>query len=137
MARYEYPLDNEWRAARERLGMLEAAWDPWTIKCLSKVGVDEGWRCLEIAGGGGSIAEWLCARVGQNGHVTATDLQPRFLQTIDARNLEVLRHNLIEDPFPESEFDLVHARALLTFLPDPALALAKMVSALKPGGGAR
>jgi SAM-dependent methyltransferase len=134
MAQYEYPLDNEWKAARERLAMLEAAWDPWTKSCLLKVGVGEGWRCLEIAGGGGSIGEWLCRRVGSNGHVVATDLQPHFLQAIEASNLKVMRHNIIEDALPEKSFDLVHARALLTFLPDPALALAKMVAALKPGG---
>lgn len=134
MARYEYPLDNEWKAARERLGMLEAAWDPWTQSCLLKIGVTEGWQCLEIAGGGGSITEWLCERVGSSGHVVATDLQPHFLKAIDAANLEVLRHDLIQDPLPERKFDIVHARALLTFLPDPALALTKMVAALKPGG---
>ena len=134
MARYEYPLDNQWGAARERLGRLEAAWDPWTIRCLLKVGVGEGWRCLEIAGGGGSIAEWLCRRVGPGGGVVATDLQPHFLEALGAPNLEVLRHNIISDPLPEARFDLIHARALLTFLPEPGQALTKMVAALKPGG---
>src|SRR5437868_11620692 len=129
---YTYPLDNEWTAARERLGQLEAVWDPWTIRNFEKIGVAEGWRCLEVAGGGGSIAEWLCRHVGPSGHVVATDLQPHFLQAIRASNLEALRHDLIRDPLPERTFDLVHARAVLTFLPRPGEALSKLAAALKP-----
>ncbi len=134
MAEYKYPLDNQWKAARERLALLEAMFDPWTIRNFEKVGVREGWRCLEVAGGGGSIAEWLCRRVGPTGHVVATDLQPHFLEALDASNLEVLRHDLLRDPLPEATFDLVHARAVLTFLPTPAYAVSRLVAALKPGG---
>ena len=71
MAEYKYPLSNEWKEARERLSQLEAVWNPWTIRNFGKVGVREGWHCLELAGGGGSIAEWLCRQVGSSGHVVA------------------------------------------------------------------
>jgi len=99
MARYEYPLDNEWRAARERLGLLEAAWDPWTQSCFLKIGVKEGWRCLEIAGGGGSIAEWLCRRVGPTGRVVAIEQQmgfaiPLLFTTTVGSLWDVLRHHV-------------------------------------------
>jgi ubiquinone/menaquinone biosynthesis C-methylase UbiE len=73
MGEYKYPLSNEWKAARERLSHLEAAWDSWTTRNFGKVGVSEGWHCLEIAGGGGSIAEWLCRQVGSSGRVVATE----------------------------------------------------------------
>jgi SAM-dependent methyltransferase len=89
---------------------------------------------LEIAGGGGSITAWLCNQVGADGHVMATDLDPRFLECIAAPNLEVRRHDILADPLPEASFDLVHTRALLTFLPQPDQAIRKMVAALKPGG---
>ena len=134
MAEYQYVLDNAWKAARERLALIETVWDPWTIRNLGMVGVEAGWRCLEVAGGGGSIAVWLCRQVGPGGHVLATDLDPRFLEAIDAPNLEVRRHDILADPLPEAAFDLVHTRALLTFLSQPAQAIRKMVAALKPGG---
>ena len=134
VAEYEYPLNNEWKAARERLAQLETVWDPWTIRNLGKVGVREGWNCLEVAGGGGSIAEWLCRQVGPTGRVVATDLQPRFLNAMNASNLEIRRHDILSEPLPEETFDLVHARALLTFLPQPAEAIANMAAALKLGG---
>jgi ubiquinone/menaquinone biosynthesis C-methylase UbiE len=75
------------------------------------VGVREGWDCLEIAGGSGSIAQWLCRQVGASGHVAATDLQPRLLEAINASSLEVWRHDILRDPLSEKTFDLVHARA--------------------------
>jgi 2-polyprenyl-3-methyl-5-hydroxy-6-metoxy-1,4-benzoquinol methylase len=131
---YEYPLTNEWMAARERLAQLEAVWDPWTIRNFEKLQVTNGWHCLEIAGGGGSLAEWLCHRTGSSGHVVATDLQTHFLEALKVSNLEVWRHDILSDPLPERAFDLVHARAVLTFLPRPAEAIAKMAAALKPGG---
>jgi SAM-dependent methyltransferase len=131
---YKYPLSNEWKAARERLSQLEAMWDPWTIRNFGKLGVGEGWHCLEIAGGGGSIAQWLCRQVGSCGHVVATDIEPRFLETINSSNLEVWRHDILREPLPEGKFDLVHARGVLTFLPQPAKTIAKMAAALKPGG---
>ena len=134
MSEYQYMLDNVWKAARERLAQLEMTCDPWTIRNLGIVGVKPGWRCLEIAGGGGSITAWLCNQVGADGHVMATDLDPRFLEAIAAPNLEVRRHDILADPLPEASFDLVHTRALLTFLPQPDQAIRKMVAALKPGG---
>ena len=134
MAEYNYPLSNEWKGARERLSLLEALWDPWTIQNLGKMGVEEGWHCLEIAGGGGSIAEWLCRQVGSSGHVVATDLEPRFLEAINKSNLEVWRHDIIHEPLPKQKFDLVHARAVLAFLPQPKETITKIAAALKPGG---
>jgi 2-polyprenyl-3-methyl-5-hydroxy-6-metoxy-1,4-benzoquinol methylase len=134
MAEYKYPLSNEWKGARERLSLLEAMFDPWTIRNLRKIGVREGWNCLEVGGGGGSIAEWLCRQVGSSGHVVATDLEPRFLEAINLSNLEVWRHDILREPLPEGAFDLVHARSVLPFLPQPAETISKMAAALKPGG---
>ena len=58
--------------------------------------------------------------MGGSGHVVATDLEPRFLEAIDASNLEVWRHDIRREPLPEAAFDLAHARAVLGFLPQPA-----------------
>jgi SAM-dependent methyltransferase len=131
---YKYPLSNEWEAARERLFELEAVADPFTLRNLERIGIRKGWHCLEVAGGGGSIARWLCRQVGASGHVVATDLEPRFLEAINEPNLEVWRRDIVRDALPEGRFDLIHARAVLVFLPQPEKAIAKMVVALKPGG---
>src|SRR5215469_12310608 len=134
LSAYQYALDNKWKAARDRLTLLEEVWDPWTIRNLREVGVARNWHCLEIAGGHGSIASWLCNQVGSGGHVVATDLEPHFLEAIKAPNISVERHNILTDDLPESAFDLIHTRALLTFLPEPTLVIEKMLKAAKPGG---
>lgn len=130
----EYTLDNTWHQARRRLALLEAWLDPGTIRHLETLGVGEGWHCLEVGGGGGSIVEWLCRRVGANGHVFATDISTRFLDALDLPNLEVRRHDIVQDDLPEGAFDLVHARLVLTHLAERDKALRRMVKALKPGG---
>jgi 2-polyprenyl-3-methyl-5-hydroxy-6-metoxy-1,4-benzoquinol methylase len=129
-----YFLPNTWEAARERLSLLETIWDPWTMRHLGQLGIRPGWHCLEIAGGAGSIASWLCQQVGPEGHVVATDLEPRFLEQLDEPDLEVWRHNLLTDDLPTAAFDLVHARAILTFLPDAASLIRRIVETVRPGG---
>jgi SAM-dependent methyltransferase len=47
--------------------------------------------------------------------------------------LRVLRHDVTAEDLP-SGFDFVHARWLVEWLPDKALALERMVAALRPGG---
>jgi 2-polyprenyl-3-methyl-5-hydroxy-6-metoxy-1,4-benzoquinol methylase len=130
----EYLLDNAWTRARERLAALERRHDPGTIRHLEALGVADRWHCLEIGGGGGSITEWLCRRVGPAGRVTATDINTRFLEALDFRNLDVRVHNISEDELEQGVFDLVHARAVLMHLPQREAALKRMISALKPGG---
>src|SRR5581483_5052797 len=84
--------------------------------------------------GDGSIADWLCERVGPTGHVLATDIDPRFVHRLRRPNLEVRMHDITADDLPPTTFDLVHARLLLSHLADPEAALSKLVSATKPGG---
>ena len=117
-----------------RLQALERLNDPATISHLEAAGVGPGWRCLEVGGGAGSITRWLCERVGPTGRVVATDLDVRFLERIDAPNLEVRRHDVLEDDLERGAFDLVHSRFLLEHLPRYRDALARMVDALAPGG---
>jgi SAM-dependent methyltransferase len=66
--------------------------------------------------------------------VLATDIDTRFLETLDHQNIEVRSHNLARDPLPEATFDLVHERLVVMHLPDTRSALRKLAAALKPGG---
>lgn len=125
------------RETEQRFGSLAALYDPRTIRFLEATGVGAGWRCLEIGAGGGSIATWLADRVGDSGHVTATDIDPRFLralQSLGRPNVEVLRHDVTVDPLPEAVFDLIHARLVFIHLPEAREALGRVAAALKLGG---
>jgi ubiquinone/menaquinone biosynthesis C-methylase UbiE len=128
----EYVLDNAGLESEQRFASLESCWDPVTIAHLERIGVAEGWSCLEVGGGGGSLGAWLGERVGRAGSVLVTDIDPRWMST--APNVEVRRHDIVTDELDAGCFDLVHARLVLLHLPERRRALAKMVEALKPGG---
>src|SRR3981081_3628253 len=105
--------DNSWHEEHDRLALLEAWLDPWTTSQLDALGITTGWSCLEAGAGGGSIAEWLCTRVGVEGHVLATDIDTRFVGALRHPSLEVQPHDISADELPTGRFDLVHARLLL------------------------
>jgi SAM-dependent methyltransferase len=117
-----------------RFTALPQLYDSTTIRHLETLGVGPGWSCLEVGAGGGSIARWMAGRVGPSGRVLATDIDPQFLTGLNEPPLEVLRHNITVDPLPEASFDLAHTRLVLSHLPQRDVALARIISALKPGG---
>lgn len=129
-----YIFDQQWEQERARLASLSAAFDAATIRQLTAAGVTNGWHCLEVGAGAGTIARWLAAAVGPTGRVVATDIDTRFLDELGGPPLEVVRHDVTSDPIEEHAFDLVHARALVEHVPDRASVIARLVRALRPGG---
>lgn len=129
---YAFPHSGEDESLR--LELFEQRLDPLTKRRIEHLGIGHGARCLEVGGGRGSITRWLCELVGPAGRVTATDLQVGFLDTVDAANVEVVRHDIRTDSFPDGSFDLVHIRAVLMHVPDDGDLLPRMVSWLAPGG---
>jgi len=129
-----YAFRNARAAQRRRLEALEALLDEGSTEILAAQGVGPGWSCLEVGGGGGSIARWLAERVGPEGTVLATDLDTTVLAESAGPNLEVRAHDVLTDALPADAFDLVHLRLVLAWVADPALALERLVAALKPGG---
>jgi 2-polyprenyl-3-methyl-5-hydroxy-6-metoxy-1,4-benzoquinol methylase len=129
-----YVFDQSWQRERERLSALESLFDDASRRLLNGLGLQEGWRCLEVGCGAGGIATWLADRVGSTGRVLATDLDTRFLDGHGRANLEVRTHDVISDPLEPDTFDVVHARAVLEHLPARDEVLRGLVGAVKPGG---
>jgi SAM-dependent methyltransferase len=117
-----------------RLRLLEEYHDPLTISQLNAIGVGEGWRCLDVGAGAGSVTRILADRVGSTGSVLAVDIDTSLLEELAGDRVEVRRLDLLSDPLPEAAFDLVHARLLLMFLSPRVGALQRLVSAARPGG---
>jgi len=133
-SRSSYVFDNSAPQAGARFASLETLYDAVTRRHLGRCGITTGWRCLEVGAGGGSIAYFMSDRVGPTGHVLATDINIDWIASPPPGNLEVRRHDVGRDPLPEGSFDLVHSRAVLTFVPQREAALTRMVAALRPGG---
>ena len=118
----------------ERPGAFERERDAATIRYFEEIGVSTGWRCLEVGGGAGTIAEWLCQRVGTAGHVVATDLDTGLLEAIVSPNIEVRRHNIVNDDLEIDCYDLVHARYVLLHIKEWEVVLKRLADSVKPGG---
>jgi SAM-dependent methyltransferase len=122
------------RNAATRFAALAALFDSNTERHLQDRGVAPGWHCLEVGGGGGSIAGWLSERVGPAGQIVVTDVDVRFLENAMRPNVDVRRHDITHDPLPEQAFDLIHTRMVLMHLPARDQVLPRLLRALKPGG---
>jgi SAM-dependent methyltransferase len=116
-----------------RLLLFERAYDAFTLEHLERTGVAEGWRCLEVGAGAGSIAAWMARRAGP-GNVTATELFPHYLAGAAEQGVRVLRHDVTVDPPVGTDFDLIHARLVLEHLRTRDEVIERLASWLAPGG---
>jgi SAM-dependent methyltransferase len=136
----KYGFDHAWAGERDRMVLAELLLDPVSIRQLEAVGVGQGWRCLEVGAGAGSIARWLSHQVGPGGRVLATDIDTRFVESLavasdgQAGPLEVRRHDIVADAPLPAEFDLAHARLVLQHLAAREEAVKRMAAAVVPGG---
>jgi ubiquinone/menaquinone biosynthesis C-methylase UbiE len=131
-----YILDDASTLEYQRLDLMSKILDPWTRGYLSALGVSQGWQCLELGSGNGSIAEWLCQTVSPSGSVTAIDINPVLLELIPAQNLTIRQMDIrTSGELRANAYDLVSCRALLHQISEYAPAvLTQMAAALKPGG---
>ncbi|WP_433247213.1 class I SAM-dependent methyltransferase [Streptosporangium sp. CA-135522] len=127
-----YVFDNEGAHSADQHRHLAELLDPLTFERLGQTGVADGWSCLEVGAGGGSVALWLADRVAPTGRVLATDIKPALIPT--RSGLTVVRHDIVDDPLPSDEFDLIHARLVLSHLPRRQRVLERLRAALRPGG---
>lgn len=134
MTQYLLPQRRAPDLERTRLELLQQLHDPLTVGQLDAIGVGEGWSCLDVGAGGGSVTRMLADRVGRTGSVLALDLDTTLLEDLAGDRVEVRRHDLLTDPLPRDRFDLVHARLLLMHLPSRLQALRHLAAAARPGG---
>lgn len=100
-----------------------------------------GERVLDIACGTGAPSLKVARRVGDAGHVIATDLSAEPLKIAAERarerglnNIEFRQADVHALPFGENVFDLVTCRFGVMFFADLPRALAEILRVLRPGG---
>ena len=79
---HSYILDNASTGEYERLDLMSKILDPRTRASLANLDLREGWNCLELGGGNGSMTEWLCQTVGASGSVTSVDINPKLINLV-------------------------------------------------------
>lgn len=132
MTAYLFPHDNPGEA--ERLALLEQYTNPMTFSALEGLGVRDGWSCVDLGAGRGSVANWLADRVRPTGSVTAVDTDTRHLTSLP--NITVLKQDALSFARGNATFDLVHIRFLLVHLSAMSRQelLSSLPSLLKPDG---
>jgi SAM-dependent methyltransferase len=84
------------------------------------------------------MAVWLAEKVGASGQVVATDVDTTYLERLNVPNLEVRRHNILDDSLKSlgsGSFDLVSSRLMLFWLAGrQETAIRRMAECLRPGG---
>ena len=68
-----YPIERR-DGEIERLHIQSAGMAPDTQVMLDLIGVEQGWKCLDLGCGPGGITSLLSERVGDSGHVLGLDM---------------------------------------------------------------
>lgn len=106
-----------------------------------RAGVRSGSRVLDVGAGPGYAAVDLAERVGANGQVLAVERSPRFAafareraRILNHQNLSVVELDLMEQPIPDTSFDVAWCRWVACVVSSPALLLRRIYDALRPKG---
>jgi len=125
---------------RERLRILSRVMRSSSLELLQAAGAKPGMACLDVGCGSGDLAFDLALLVSPGGKVVATDIDETKIELARAEaverkiaNVEFRLQDITQDE-PRPEFDLVHARFLLSHLPRPVETLQKMRQMMRPGG---
>ncbi|MFN7916151.1 MAG: class I SAM-dependent methyltransferase [Vicinamibacterales bacterium] len=136
--RFEYVLGDHRREAA-RLSAQARLWDPVSHALFDRIGVKRGWRVLEVGPGQGSLHMELRRRV--RGTVDAVERSEVFASQLEKRvrrdglgPSRIFFSDLIDADLPANTYDLIFARWVFLFLPDPAAHIKLLARALKPGG---
>jgi SAM-dependent methyltransferase len=125
----------------ERLQMQARVWQPETEAMLDQIGLQAGWRCIDLGCGGMGILGPLSRRVGPTGRVVGVDVGgPQldaarlYVQDEDLANVEILERDAYDTGLPRESFDFVHERFVFGPVGRDAELLREMLALTRPGG---
>lgn len=144
--KYKQTTLQQWNTAASawhRWAPLLSRWlGPATETMLDMCGITRGSRVLDVAAGAGEQTLAVARRVGETGHVLATDISPTILEYAESAAKLAGLHNVQTraidgealDELDAGPFDAVISRVGLIYFPDQQKALAGMKQQLREGG---
>ena len=125
----------------ERLGFQHGVWKEVTDTFLDKLGIQPGWKVLDVGAGPGFVSADIRQCVGASGEVTALEPSEMYLNYFKKNcnekhwtNIKYILSDVENADLPENYYDLIFARWVIGFVPDPELFISKLKKSLKPGG---
>jgi SAM-dependent methyltransferase len=108
---------------------------------LDQVGIQPGWRAIDVGCGPRGILDLLADRVGPRGSVVGLERSPataalaqEFVADRGLANVSVLQGDARATSLPRESFDFVHMRLVLINVPRPEEIIAEVVALARPGG---
>jgi SAM-dependent methyltransferase len=124
------------RLVRQAKGIAaEASW------LLDRVGVERGWRAVDVGCGPIGILDLLCDRVGVTGQTVGVDNDARMITMarevaaeLNLTNLTLVQAEAADTGLEPASFDIAHARLLLVNLANPQRVVTGLSALVRPGG---
>jgi ubiquinone/menaquinone biosynthesis C-methylase UbiE len=112
-----------------------------TEDVMRRAGIDRGMRVLDLGCGVGDVSLLAGEIVGPTGAVLGLDRSAEAIATAEKRAVEAgqcywvqFAATELDDFVAEETFDAIIGRLILMYLPDPAAALRRFASHLRPDG---
>jgi len=125
----------------ERLRFQHGVWKEVTNTFFDKIGVKKGWKVLDVGAGPGFVSFDLMGKIGSDGEITALEPSEMYLNYFKDEcrkrgweNTKAILSSVEEAKLPENYYDLIFARWVIAFVPNPELFLDKLVKALAHNG---
>jgi SAM-dependent methyltransferase len=110
------------------------------VTALDRLGLREGWRCVDVGAGGGDVTVALARVVGRDGRVYAVDNDPQARDAVAKAAAEAAQAQVLaltqaaeELTLPEP-VDLAYCRFVLLHVHSPVVVVRRMGTAVRPGG---
>ena len=105
---------------------------------LDRLGLREGWSCVDVGAGGGDVSVALAEVVGRSGRIYAVDSDPAARDHVAraaAAHAQVIALTQAgEDLTLPEPVDLAFCRFVLMHVVDPVVVLKRMAGAVRSGG---
>ncbi len=125
----------------DRMRVLADAWEQEEEVWLDQIGVQPGWKCVDLGCGPVGILGLLSRRAGPYGRVVGVDSDSRRVEAArqyarqqGLENVEVVSSDIFDTELACETFDLTHSRFLIAPLGHQNDLLKEMVSLARPGG---
>jgi SAM-dependent methyltransferase len=123
-----------------RLLLQARLYDGYTEHALRLAGLRPGMRVLDVGSGPGDVSFIAARLVGLTGSVVGVEAAPQMVELARARAAEQglstvhFVHSAIDAIDLDEPVDAIVGRLILMHLPDPAAALRRLSSFVRPGG---